>query len=231
MHAGASSTVGQEVCARCGARENLEPFDYHAYARRSHYTELPRGWRLAEFVKIFQGRTVYHQLVQLSVPICSRCIWQMRAWRALLWMLGIGLLTAAAVLAWKGHQKFMQDFVQAQEAMERLERARPASSPRKELQSLDPDRRRSRIFDEQEGQLQRAKDRALLFALPLRVGSLTATVLAVVALAGALWDLRWERMGQRAAVAAVRSQCRRHGLKYVYPGHLPGGQPLSLSLP
>ncbi|MCS7304794.1 MAG: hypothetical protein NZ602_06780 [Thermoguttaceae bacterium] len=223
--------IGRDVCARCGSAENLEPFDYHAYARRTHYAELPRGWRLAEFAKLFQGRTVYHQLVQLSVLICSRCVWQMRCRRAFLWALGIGLLAAVAILAWNGYRKFMQDFTQAQQAMEQLERTRPPSSPRKELQALDPDRRRSRIFDEREAQLQRAKDRALLFALPLRAGSLVAMVLAGLAVAGALWDLRWERMGQRAAVAAVRTQCRRLGLKYVYPGHLPGGQPCSQPLP
>ena len=221
----------REVCARCGSRENLEPFDYHAYARCTHYAQMPRGWRLAEFIKIFQGRTVYHRLVQLSVLICSRCVRQVRRRRAVLWALGIGLLGVAAVVAWKGHEKFMQDFVHAQEAMEQLERARPPSSPRKELQAVDPDRRRSRIFDEQEAELQRSKDRALLFALPLRAGSVLAAVLAVVAVGAAVWDLRWERMGQRAAVAAVRAECRRQGLKYVYPGHLPGGQPLAGPLP
>jgi len=220
-----------EVCARCGSKENLEPFDYHAYARRTHYAEMPRGWSLAEFVKIFQGRTVYHRLVQLSVLICGRCVRQVRRRRAVLWAIGIGLLVAAAIGAWKGHEKFMQDFVHAQEAMEQLERARPPISPRKEVQALDPDRRLARIFDEQEGRLQRAKDQALLWALPLRAGSLLAAILAVLAVGAALWDLRWERMGQRAAVAAVRTQCRRQGLKYVYPGHLPGGQPLPRPLP
>lgn len=220
-------SFGREVCARCGARENLEPFDYHAYARRTHYGELPRKWELGELTKIFQGRTVYHQLVQLSALVCRRCVWQMRRRRAGLWAFGIGLLAALSVLAWKGREKFMQDFAEAQQAMEQLELARPPSSPRKELQQVDPDRRRARIFDEQEGQLQRAKDRALLFAIPLQAASWTAAGLAVLGLAGAFWDLRWERMGQRAAVAAVRDQCRRQGLKYVYPGHLSGGQPLT----
>ncbi|HPP51866.1 MAG TPA: hypothetical protein PK777_02865 [Thermoguttaceae bacterium] len=222
VQAGESS--GREVCARCGARENLEPFDYHAYARRTHYGELPRKWELGEFAKIFQGRTVYHQLVQLSALICARCVRQMRRRRAVLWGLGIGLLAVLSVLAWKGQEKFMQDFAEAQQAMEQLELARPPSSPRRELQQVDPDRRRDRIFDEQEGQLQRAKDRALLFAIPLRAASWTAAGLALFSLAGAFWDMRWERMGQRAAAAAVRAQCRRQGLKYVSPGHLSGGQ-------
>ena len=221
---------GREVCARCGAREKLEPFDYHAYARRTHYGELPRKWELGELAKIFQGRTVYHQLVQLSVMICASCVWRMRRRRAALWLVAVVVLGGLSVLAWKGHEKFMQQFAQAQQAMEELERTRPLISPRKQMQQIDPERRRARIFDEQEGQLQRAKDRAMLFAVPLRAASWTAAGLALLCVAGAFWDLRWERMGQRAAVAAVRAECRRQGLKYVCPGHLPGGQPVNPSL-
>lgn len=228
----AGTVLGREACALCGSGENLEPFDYHAYARRTHYGELPRGLGLRELLKIFQGQTVYHQLVQLSVLICARCVRKMRCRRAARWAFGIGLLIGLSVLAWIGHSKFMLRFAVAQEAMDQLEQTRVPSSPRKELRQIDADPRYSdrleeRMFDQQAGELQRKKDHALLFAIPLGVGSLIAGALAIVGFGWAFWDLRWERMGQRAAVKAVRAECQNQGLKYVYPGHLHGGQPLT----
>lgn len=219
---GGNGPFGRDACARCGRTEGVEPFEYHAYREVTSHGELPKG--LKEIGNIFQGRSVYHGLVQLSAMICARCVWGARLWRGLLFAAAAALLAAAAVPLWMGHQAYMERFTEARDAMDQLDVTEHPEKLAPELRNVDDARLQERIFVEEQGRLQREKDRALLYAVPLRLGSAAAMFLALGVLGWAAWELRWERVGQRVAAVTAQAECRKQGLKHVRPGHLAGGR-------
>ncbi len=219
---GGNGLIERDRCARCGRSEGIEPFGYHAYREVTTHGELPKT--LKEVGKIFQGRSVYHDLVQLSAMICSRCVWKARLLRGVVCAVVAAVLAAAAVPLWHERARYMERFDQARQEMEQYDPSQHPDRHNPDLEHIDDTRLNERIFVAEQGRLQRAKDEALLYALPLGWASVGCVVLAAAVVAWGLWSLRWERLGQIVAAAAMGPSCRKQGLKHVRPGHLTGGR-------
>ncbi len=217
-----NGSTPRDVCAGCGSIHGIEPFEYHAYRKMTSHAEVPKS--MAEVGKIFQGRSVYHDLVQLSAPACARCVWRARWLRLPLFLLPAMLFAVLVWPLWAWHEHYMGHYEEARDAMNAMDITQNQEALPAELKQIEESRLKGRIFVEEQGRLQRAKDEALLCALPLRWGSVASGVLAAAILVWGAWYLRWENMGRTVVVAAVRPSLRRQGLKNVRPGHLEGGQ-------
>ena len=205
-------------CVRCGRTEGLKPYDYHAYRTATSHGPVPRSWK--EIAKVFQGRTVYHDLIQFSALVCPTCVARLR-WRRLgLLLAAVGALAAVIGLCAVGHRRSMDRFRVASRQLNDLLTADGSERVMPGLRQDAEPQEQSLARIQEQGRLQRAKSDALNMAAPLR----WATVLAALATAAVtiwgLWELRRVKLGQSIAVACLRPALRQQGLKYVARGHL-----------
>jgi len=214
-----SSTNWQ--CVRCGRTEGLKPYDYHAYRAATSHGPVPRSWK--EIAKVFQGRTIYHDLIQFSALVCPACVRRLR-WRRLgLLLVSVGVLAAAAFLCGAGYRHTKDRFRAASRRLNDLLLADDSEAIMPGLRQGAEPQKQPKAQIEEQGRLQRAKDDALNMAAPLRWATVLAALAAVAVAAWGLWELRRVKLGQSIAVACLRPTLRRQGLKYVARGHLAGG--------
>jgi hypothetical protein len=208
-------------CVRCGRTEGLKPYDYHAYRVATSHGPVPRSWK--EIAKVFQGQTVYHDLIQFSALVCPACIRRLR-WRRLGLLLAVvGLLAAAALLCAAGYLHYMDRFRAAGQQVNDLLLSDHSEGMMPGLREGAEPPEQSLAQIERQGRLQRARGDALNAAMALRWATVLAALAAVAVAAWGLWELRRVKLGQSIAVACLRPVLRERGLKHVARGHLVGG--------
>jgi hypothetical protein len=202
--------------------DDLELYDYHAYRSVTAHGEMPQ--RVQDVARVFwQGRSIYHGLVQLVDPVCDRCVRRERWRRLVLLLAGVAVLAAVSGLLWEWHLRYRAQFIEARDDLDQLDpNLHPEQLPR-ELSRVEKERLRSRMYLREQGELQRAKDAALLRAVPLRWGATAAAAAAMLLVGWGAWELRGVNLGRRVAVAAARPVLRKQGLKHVRRGHLVRG--------
>ena len=209
-------------CVRCGRTEDLKAYDYHAYRAATSHGPVPQSWK--EIAKVFQGRTVYHHLIQFSALVCPACVRRLR-WRRLgLVLASVGVLAAVVGLCGVGHRHYVDRFRAASRQLNDLLLADDSEAIMPGLRQDAKPPKQSKAQIEEQGRLQRAKSDALNMAAPLRWATVLAALAAVAVAAWGLWELRRVKLGQSIAVACLRPVLRQRGLKYVARGHLAGGR-------
>ena len=208
-------------CVRCGRTEGLKAYDYHAYRAATSHGPVPRSWK--EMAKVFQGRTVYHDLIQFSALVCPACVRRLR-WRRLgLVLVSVGVLAAVAFLCAVGYGHYLDRFHAVSRQINDLRVAdrSQAIMPGLRQGARAPEPSKAQI--EEQGRLQRAKSDALNMATPMRWATVLAALAAAAVAGWGLWELRRVKLGQSIAVATMRPILRQRDLKHVARGHLVGG--------
>lgn len=209
-------------CVRCGRTEGLRAYDYHAYRTATSHGPLPRSWK--ESLKVFQGRTIYHDLIQFSALVCPACIARLRWRRLALVLLGVGVLTTATVLCAVGYRHYLDRYLAISLQANDLLMTDHSETLMPGLREGGRPIELSREQIEEQGRLQRARGEALNMVTPLRWATVVAALAATAAAGWGIWELRRVKIGQSIAVACLRPALRERGLKHVARGHLVGGR-------